>query len=161
MSSFLENLKSLKRTILLGVLAIASVCSLYWQIKANENYPVVIPSGTTYYTPGQNNTCKWVIHISNEITTFPGDNSSAQIGIPEVIENGYISGIIQNGPGLSLLLAFKLPTQSDSTPPIILTAIYEIKDLPIRQIRFRVFNSTVLTMVIYDTQSACVEAAMK
>ncbi|MCS5551079.1 MAG: hypothetical protein NZ811_06130, partial [Gammaproteobacteria bacterium] len=122
---------------------------------------VVISSGTTYYTPGQNNTCKWVIHISNDITTFQGDTSAVQIGIPEIIEDGYISGIIQNGPGMSLLLAFKLPSQSDTTPPIVLTATYKESDLPIRKIRFRVFNSTALTMMVYNTEEDCVAATMK
>ena len=102
-----------------------------------------------------------MVHFSNEITTLSGDTSPAQIGIPEIIKDGYISGIIQNGPGESLLLAFKLPTQSNKTPPIVMTASYTEEDLPLQQMRFKVFNSTVMTMVLYSTQEKCVEATMR
>ena len=76
-------------------------------------------------------------------------------------KDGYISGIVQNGPGNSLLLAFKLPTQSDKTPPIVMTASYEKEDLPLKQMRFRVFNSSVMSMVLYSSYQECVEATMQ
>jgi hypothetical protein len=76
-------------------------------------------------------------------------------------KDGYISGIVQNGPGNSLLLAFKLPTQSDKTPPIVMTASYEKEDLPLKQMRFRVFNSSVMSMVLYSSHQECVEATMQ
>jgi hypothetical protein len=150
-----------KRVILLGILAISCAAALYYQTKANNIHQTVFAAKSTFYMPGQNNNCKWVIHISDRITTFPGDTSSAQIGIPEVIKDGYISGILQNGPGNSLLLAFKAPSQSDNTPPIVLTAMYNMEDLPLKKIRFRVFNSTVMTMVLYSTFESCVEDTMK
>ena len=97
---------STRRNILLILLVLVSGLSLYYYTKANSLHSTVIPSKSTFYTPGQHENCKWIIHFSNKITTEPGDNSPAQIGIPEVIKDGYISGIIQNGPGNSLLLAF-------------------------------------------------------
>ena len=134
-----------RRVILIGILVLVSAISVNYYIKANSTHKTVLPAKSTFYTPGQHNNCKWL----------------AQIGIPEIIEDGYISGIIQNGPGNSLLLAFKIPTQSDKSPPIVLTATYSDEELPLKTISFRVFNSTAMRMVLYSTQSECVEATMK
>lgn len=150
-----------KRVTLLGILAFVSALGLYYYTKANNLYPTVFPKQSTFYTPGQHGNCKWVVHISNRITTEPGDNSAAQIGIPEVIKDGYIAGILQNGPGYSLLFAFKLPTQSEASPPIIMTAVYTKDELPLKKIRFRVFNSTAMSMVLYSSYESCVEAIME
>ena len=117
-----------KRVTLLGILAITGAVALHYTIKANSLHSTVVPKESTFYTPGQHSNCKWVVHISNKITTEPGDTSSAQIGIPEVIKDGYIAGILQNGPGNSLVFAFKLPTQSDNSPPIVMTASYKKED---------------------------------
>tara|TARA_Y100000593_G_scaffold2242_1_gene4428 strand:+ start:10079 stop:10549 length:471 start_codon:yes stop_codon:yes gene_type:complete len=150
-----------RRTTLLGILAFTAAVSLHYQIKANSLYQTVFKKESTFYTPGQHGNCKWVVHISNKITTEPGDNSAAQIGIPEVSKDGYIAGILQNGPGNSLLFAFKLPTQSGDSPPFIMTATYNLEDLPLKQIKFRVFNSTAMTMILYSTYESCVEATMR
>ena len=129
-----------RRSVLLGVLFIVSVLGAYYYIKANNLHQTVFPKQSTFYTPGQHGNCKWVVHISDEITTQSGDNSSVQIGIPEVLKDGYIAGLMQNGPGQSLLFAFKLPTQSEDSPPFIMTASYKEENLPLEQIRFRVFK---------------------
>ena len=150
-----------KRVTLLSILALVSAVGLHYQIKANDLYKTVFPKESTYYTPGQHGNCKWVVHISSRITTEAGDNSAAQIGIPEVIKDGYIAGILQNGPGNSLLFAFKLPTQSEDSPPIIMTASYKKEELPLRKVRFRVFNSTAMSMVLYNSYESCVEATME
>ncbi len=149
------------RVTLLGILALTAAISLYLQIKANHLYQTVVPKETTFYTPGQKDNCKWVVHVSQKITTEPGSNSPIQIGIPEVIKDGYIAGILQSGPGNSLLFAFKLPTQSPESPPLVMTHVYEKEDLPLMEARFRVFNSTALTMVLYNTYEACIEASMR
>ena len=150
-----------KRVTLLGILALVCAVAFHYHAKANSLFPTVFAKESTFYTPGQNNNCKWVVHISSRITTEAGDNSAAQIGIPEVIKDGYIAGILQNGPGNSLLFAFKLPTQSEESPPIIMTASYKIKELPLTKVRFRVFNSTAMTMVLYNSFESCVEATMQ
>ena len=150
-----------RKVTLLGILALVSAISFHYYVKANSLHKTIISKRSTFYTPGQHSNCKWVVHFSNTITTESGDTSPAQIGIPEIIKDGYISGIVQNGPGNSLLLAFKLPTQSDKTPPIVMTASYREKDLPLKKMRFRVFNSTAMTMVLYSSQQKCVEATMK
>jgi hypothetical protein len=150
-----------KRVTLLSILALVSAIGLHYQIKANNIYKTIFPKKSTYYTPGQHGNCKWVVHISSRITTEDGDNSAAQIGIPEVIKDGYIAGILQNGPGNSLLFAFKLPTQSEESPPIIMTASYKKEELPLSRIRFRVFNSTAMSMVLYNSYESCVEATME
>jgi hypothetical protein len=150
-----------KRVTLLSILALVSAVALHYSIKVNNLHSTVFPKESTFYTPGQHGNCKWVVHISNRITTEAGDNSAAQIGIPEVIKDGYIAGILQNGPGNSLLFAFKLPTQSEESPPIIMTATYKKEELPLEKVRFRVFNSTAMTMVLYNSFEACVEATME
>ena len=149
------------RVTLLSILALVAAISLHIQIKANDLYKTVVPKATTFYTPGQKDNCKWVIHVSQKITTEPGSNSPIQIGIPEVIKDGYIAGILQNAPGDSLLLALKLPTQSKDSPPLVMTHVYKKDKLPLNKARFRVFNSTVMTMVLYDSYDACIEATME
>jgi len=153
--------KSKLRVILLSILALTSAISLYFHIKANNLHKTIIPKESTFYTPGQKSNCKWVVHVSNEVTTEPGSNSAIQIGIPEVIKDGYIAGILQHAPGDSLLFAFKLPTQSKKSAPIVMTHVYDRNKLPLKSARFRVFNSTALTMVLYSTFEACVEATME
>tara|TARA_B110000211_G_scaffold34976_1_gene35242 strand:+ start:6748 stop:7218 length:471 start_codon:yes stop_codon:yes gene_type:complete len=150
-----------RKVILLGVLAFSGILSVHLYIKANNTHKVVIPQKSTFYTPGQHDNCKWVIHFSNTITTAEGDSSPVQIGIPEIIKDGYIFGVIQSGPDQSLILAFKLPTKNSEIPPIIFTASYTLKDLPLKTVVFRVFNSGVLRMVLYPTEEECVEATMK
>ena len=150
-----------KKVTLLGLLAFSVAIAFHYHTKANNLYPVVIPGKSTYYTPGQKQNCKWLVHFIDEIDTEAGDNSSAQIGIPEVIQDGYIAGIVQNGPGNSLLFAFKLPNQNENTPPVVMTAVYDPKQLPLKNIRFRFLNSTVLTMILYDSYESCVEATME
>tara|TARA_Y100000592_G_scaffold98328_1_gene171158 strand:+ start:346 stop:822 length:477 start_codon:yes stop_codon:yes gene_type:complete len=149
------------RITLLGLLALTAAISLHLQIKANSIHKTIINKQTTFYTPGQKDNCKWVIHVSNKVTTEQGSNSPIQIGIPEVIKDGYIAGILQNAPGDSLLLAVKLPTQSKNSPPLIMTHVYNKEKLPLKKVRFRVFSSTVLTMILYDSYDACVEATME
>ena len=149
------------RVTLLSILALVAAISLHIQIKANSIHKTVIPKETTFYTPGQKDNCKWIIHISQKVTTEQGSNSPIQIGIPEVIKDGYIAGILQNAPGDSLLLAVKLPTQSKNSPPLIMTHVYDREKLPLKKARFRVFSSTVLTMVLYDSYDTCIEATME
>tara|TARA_R100000149_G_C5822202_1_gene101062 strand:+ start:196 stop:672 length:477 start_codon:yes stop_codon:yes gene_type:complete len=149
------------RVTLLGVLALTAAVSLHYYYKANNIHKTVIPKETTYYTPGQKDNCKWVIHVSQKVTTEPGSNSPIQIGIPEVIKDGYIAGILQNAPGDSLLLAVKLPTQTKDSPPLVMTHVYDKSKLPLNKVRFRVFSSTVLTMILYDSYDACIEATME
>ena len=100
-------------------------------------------------------------YVSQKVTTNPGSNSPIQIGIPEVIKDGYIAGILQNAPGNSLLLAVKLPTQSKDSPPLVMTHVYSKDKLPLKKARFRIFSSTILTMVLYDSYESCIEATME
>ena len=153
--------KTKLRVTLLGILALSCAVALHFQIKANNLYQTIIPKKSTFYTPGQKDNCKWVIHVSDKITTEPGSNSAIQIGIPDVIKDGYIAGILQNAPGDSLLLAVKLPTQSKNSPPLVMTHVYNKDKLPLTKARFRVFSSTVLTMVLYNSYDACIEATME
>ena len=149
------------RVTLLSVLALTAAIALHYQIKANPVHETIVPKQTTFYTPGQKDNCKWIIHVSQKVTTEQGSNSPIQIGIPEVIKDGYIAGILQNAPGDSLLLAVKLPTQSKDSPPLVMTHVYNKDKLPLTKARFRVFSSTVLTMVLYDSYDACIEATME
>jgi hypothetical protein len=149
------------RVTLLSLLALAAAISLHFQVKANKSHKIIIHKQTTFFTPGQKDNCKWVIHVSQNVTTEQGSNSPIQIGIPEVITDGYIAGILQNAPGDSLLLAVKLPTQSKNSPPLVMTHVYNKERLPLKEARFRVFNSTAMTMVLYNSYDACIEATME
>ncbi len=61
-----------------------------------------------------------------------------------------------------LLFAFKLPTQSKkSSANCNDSIVYEKENLPLNKARFRVFNSTAMTMVFYNSYDACVEATME
>ena len=153
--------KTKLRVTLLSILALVAAISLHIQMKANDLHKTVVQKETTFYTPGQKDNCKWVVHVSQKVTTEQGSNSPIQIGIPEVIKDGYIAGILQNAPGDSLLLAVKLPTQSKNSPPLVMTHVYDKEKLPLKKARFRVFSSTVLTMVLYDSYDACIEATME
>ena len=84
-----------------------------------------------------------------------------KMGAQIFIKDGYIAGILQNAPGDSLLFALKLPTQSKNSPPLVMTHVYNKDKLPLKKARFRVFSSTVLTMVLYDKYEACIEATME
>ena len=42
-----------------------------------------------------------------------------------------------------------------------MTHVYNREKLPLKVARFRVFNSTVLTMVLYNNFDACIEATME
>ena len=150
-----------RKVTLLGILALVSAVSIHYYIKPNNIHKTVIHKKSTFYTPGRNGNCKWIVHISGQITTHPGDTSAVQIGIPEIIKDGYIAGILQNGPANSLVFAFKLPTQSNESPPIIMTASYTEDQLPLKKVRFRVFGSTAMTMVLYSSYEACIEAIME
>ena len=152
-----------KRLSLVSLLAFTLAISFYAYIKAEESeqHQVVVSKNTVYYTPGQLDNCKWVIHTSNDLTTFPGAVTSIQIGIPEAAGHGYIEGILENGPNQTLLLAFNMPGTSKKSPPVMMTSSYEGRELPLKSIRFKLFNSTAMTMVLYPTYERCVEATMK
>ena len=152
-----------KRLSLVSLLAFTLAISFYAYIKAEESeqHQVVVSKNTVYYTPGQLHNCKWVIHTSNDLTTFPGAVTSIQIGIPEAAGHGYIEGILENGPNQTLLLAFNMPGTGKKSPPVIMTSKYEGRELPLKSIRFKLFNSTAMTMMLYPTYEKCVEATMK
>ena len=152
-----------KRLSLVSLLAFTLAISYYAYIKAEESerHQVVVSKNTVYYTPGQLDNCKWVIHTSNDLTTFPGAVTSIQIGIPEAAGHGYIEGILENGPNQTLLLAFNMPGTSKKSPPVIMTSKYEGRELPLKSMRFKLFNSTAMTMMLYPSYEKCVEATMK
>jgi hypothetical protein len=148
---------------LTSLLVLSFVISFYSYVKAEEHgrHQVVISKNTIYYTPGQLHNCKWVVHTSNNLTTFPGDVTSIQIGIPEAAGYGYIEGVLENGHNQTLLLAFKLPGTTKKSPPVILTSRYDGRELPLKSLRFRVFNSSIMTMMLYPTFEKCIEATME
>ena len=152
-----------KRLSLLSLLAFTLAISYYAYIKAEESerHQVVVSKNTVYYTPGQLDNCKWVLHTSNDLTTFPGAVTTIQIGIPEAAGYGYIEGVLENGPNQTLLLAFNMPGTSKRSPPVIMTSKYEGRELPLKSMRFKLFNSTAMTMMLYPTYEKCVEATMK
>ena len=152
-----------KNISLTSLLILSIVISFYSYVRAEVygRHQVVISKNTIYYTPGQLNNCKWVVHTSSDLTTFPGDVTSIQIGIPEAAGHGYIEGVLENGPNQTLLLAFKLPGTTRKSPPVMMTSKYGGKELPLKSMRFKVFNSSIMTMMLYSTFRECVEATME
>ena len=84
-----------------------------------------------------------------------------QVVISEAAEHGYIEGVLENGPNQTLLLAFKLPGTTKKSPPVMMTSKYSGRELPLKSLRFKVFNSSIMTMMLYSTFEKCVEATME
>ena len=147
----------------LSLIAVALAITFYSYVKAEEyqRHQVVISKNTIYYTPGQLDNCKWGVHTSGDLTTLPGDITSIQIGIPEAAGHGYIEGVLENGPDQTLFLAFKLPGTTGKSPPVMMTSKYGGKELPLKSMRFKVFNSSIMTMMLYSTFEECVGATME
>ena len=153
--------KKTRLFLYLTALAVSIAISYFIYDKAENHGEVVLKAGSSFHTPGNKNNCKWVLHISSDITTESNQVASIQIGIPELLENGYIPGILQSNKGNTLIAAFIIPGQPKTVPPLLMSAIYSTDKLPLDFIRFRIFGSTVMSMALYSTKEKCIEALME
>ena len=113
---------------------------------------------TTYFLPGQHNNCLWIIKLDNNIRNKVGSSSEIKIGIPQAQKMGYLAGTIEVGRDQTLILAFNPPGTKKDRPPVIMTADYSLQNIPIKSIRFRWIQSSVITVVMFDNRKTCIDS---
>ena len=116
---------------------------------------------TTYFLPGQHDNCLWIIKLDNDIRNKPGSSSEIKIGIPQAQKMGYIAGTIEVGRDHTLILAFNPPGTKKGRPPIIMTADYSLQNVPIKSIRFRWVQSSLITVPMFDDRNICLASRVK
>jgi hypothetical protein len=142
--------------VLLTVLATIITASAFLIYKNNFQPKLILSKDVTYYLPGQKNNCKWILQAENNLRDVPGETSAIRIGIPDVQAGGYLSGRIEVGPHKNLILAFIPPGPGGSKVPVILTADYSDRTLPINFIRFRWVQSSAITILVFASEEACI-----
>lgn len=147
-----------KRLLLLSVLFVTIVGSSYLIYKNNYKTELVLSKEVTYYLPGQKNNCKWILQTEQDLENTPGETTEVRIGIPEAQTMGYLSGRIEVGPHNTLILAFIPPGSQKNKTPVILTADYSEKKLPVNFIRFRWVQSSTITILIFDNEMSCISS---
>ena len=144
-----------RKRILLSSLMLVSLATAALIYYNNVMPREVMSADVTYYLPGQHNNCKWVLQADNSLYNTPGDGSEIRIGIPAAQQMGYISGRIEVGPHNTLILAFMPPGKSKDKIPVVLTADYSEKPLPIDFLRFRWAQSSAITIVLFSSKEQC------
>jgi len=144
------------KRILLVLLTIAILVSSFLIYKNNFQPKVVLVENTTYYLPGQDNNCKWILQAENNLRNIPGETTEIRIGIPAAQTLGYLSGRVEVGPHNTLILAFVPPGPKTNKIPVILTADYSEKSLPIDFLRFRWVQSSAITILVFSDRDACI-----
>ena len=138
--------------IILGIVSLLAASLVYY----NSIRPRVVLSGTiTYYLPGQHSNCQWVMQTDHDLYNTHGETTEIRIGIPVVQQMGFISGRIEVGPHNTLILAFIPPGQSKNKIPVVLTADYSEKTLPINHVRFRWAQSSAITILLFSDKETC------
>jgi len=149
------NITSKKLLIISLLLSI--VISIFLVYK-NVQPSVLLSKDVTYYLPGQQNNCLWIIKLDNNIRNRPGSNSEIKIGIPQAQKMGYLAGRIEVGRDNTLILAFNPPGVKPGRPPVVMTADYSIQDLPIKSIRFRWTQSSLVTILLFEDKEICLSS---
>ena len=91
-------------------------------LDLQEQLPTTIsPSRCNLLLPGQRDNCKWILQVRNDLRDIPGETTEVRIGIPEVQADGYLSGRIEVGEHVKLMLLYS-PTRRIKS--VILTADY-------------------------------------
>ena len=146
------NITSKKLLIISFLFSI--VISAFFVYK-NTQPRVLLSKDTTYYLPGQQNNCLWIIKLDNNIRNYLGSNSGIKIGIPQAQKMGYLAGRIEVGRDNTLILAFNPPMVKKDRPPVIMTADYSTQKLPIQSVRFRWTQSSLVTILLFDNKQTC------
>tara|TARA_R110002110_G_scaffold372708_2_gene582736 strand:+ start:2300 stop:2620 length:321 start_codon:yes stop_codon:yes gene_type:complete len=95
------------------------------------------------------------MQTDHDLYNTPGETTEIRIGIPIVQKMGFISGRIEVGPHNTLILAFIPPGQSKAKIPVVLTADYSEKALPINYVRFRWAQSSAITILLFSDKQTC------
>jgi hypothetical protein len=130
----------------------------YYLITASQT-PVFV-GGQTYYMPGQNKNCAWNVYFENDVYLKRGSFSNIHIGLPDRENRGSIKGIVESTEN-DLLLAFSFPGSTGKAAPVVLTASHDDIDRQFESIRFKLFSSSVLTVLIFKDQKSCIERYLK
>jgi hypothetical protein len=149
------------KRILLALLIVATLVSSFLIYKNNFQPKVVLAQNTTYYLPGQNDDCNWILQAENNLRNIPGETTEIRIGIPAAQTLGYISGRVEVGPHNTLILAFIPPGPKTNKIPVILTADYSEKSLPIDFVRFRWVQSSAITILVFSNKDACIASRVR
>lgn len=144
------------RWVLLSVLSVTILASSFLIYKNNFQPQLVLSKDVTYYLPGQRDNCKWILQVGDDLKDIPGETTEVRIGIPEVQTDGYLSGRVEVGKHKNLMLAFIPPGRQPNKVPVILTADYSEKKLPIDFLRFRWVQSSTITILVFSTEEACI-----
>lgn len=142
-----------KKLLIISLLLSIVVSALL--VYKNTQPSVLLSKDTTYYLPGQQNNCLWIIKLDNNIRNQPGSNSEIKIGIPQAQKMGYLAGRIEVGRDNTLILAFNPPGVKPGRPPVVMTADYSIQNLPIKSIRFRWTQSSLVTILLFEDKEIC------
>ena len=153
-------MKSFPKGLLVCCLVITVIISTFLAYK-NTQPQILLSQKTTYYLPGQQNNCLWVIQLNNDIRDYLGSNSEIKIGIPEAQKMGYLAGRIEVGRENTLILAFNPPTVKASKPPIVMTGDYSTQVLPIESIRFRWTQSSLITVILFNNRNTCLASRVR
>ncbi len=119
---------------------------------------MIFEEGSTYFTPGKDNHCTWVVFIEGEVRSIPGSFSTAFIGIPEYQKRGAITAIVEVVEN-TVLFSFNMPGGTNKAAPIVLTSQISNLQKPAKKIVFKWFSSTGLTFPLYSTKGRCVAAS--
>ena len=154
------TIKSLYKRILICCL-LTTIAGSIFLIQKNLQPRVLLSKDTTYFLPGQRKDCLWVVQLDNNIQNQIGSSSEIKIGIPQAQKMGYLAGRIEVGRDNTLILAFNPPTSKTTTSPIIMTADYSTHNLPIKSIRFRWTQSTLITVVLFSNRNVCLTSRVR
>ena len=146
-----------KRVLLfiLGTVSLLTASLIYY----NSIKPELVLSGdVTYYLPGQRSNCQWVMQADHNLYNTPGETTEIRIGIPAAQKMGFISGRVEVGPHNTLILAFIPPGKSKDKIPVVLTADYSEKTLPIDFVRFRWAQSSAITILLFSSKNKCLSS---
>ena len=102
-----------------------------------------------------------MIQLDNNIRNFLGSNSEIKIGIPQAQKMGYLAGRIEVGRENTLILAFNPPSADTSRPPVVMTADYSLQNVPIKSIRFRWTQSSLVTVILFQNKDQCLASRTK
>ena len=142
--------------ITLSVIALSTFGHYYYNSTPKGN--IIFEEGSTYFTPGKDHYCTWVIFIESEVRSVPGAFSTAYIGIPEYQKRGAIAAIIEVVEN-TILFSFNMPGGKGKAAPIVLTSSISKTQTPAKKIVFKWFSSTGLTFPLYSTRGRCLKAS--
>ena len=146
-----------RRKLLLMILLASSAFSAFFYYKNEIQPQELLLKNTSYFLPGQNKKCQWILQLENTLRDIPGDSSAIRIAIPSAQAYGYVGGRIEVAPHKNLILAFIPPGARTHKMPVVLTAGYEDAELPLKHIRFRWVRSSVLTVVLFRDRDSCLK----